>query len=137
MEALATVVLLQMATAPRFAERRHRELRHCSVGAPARRKCPTADPTVFGKVPYPRPQMLNAYRSTFKTAVIVIGAFVVSALTARPALPVSEHPARRGGGFDCVRLQHVRPPPIPLSSPKDEIIFVPCRESYDPTWPEV
>jgi len=136
MEALATVVLLQMATAPRFASRRPWELRHCSVGAPAR-KCPKADPTVRGKVAYPRPQTLNGHRSTFKTVVIVIAAFVVSALAARPALPVSEHPARRGGGFDCVRLQHVRPPPIPLSSPKEEIIFVPCRESYDPTWPEV
>jgi hypothetical protein len=62
MEALPTVALLQMATAPRFANRRRWELRHCSCGAPARWKCPRADPTAFGKVPYPRPQMLNAYR---------------------------------------------------------------------------
>jgi hypothetical protein len=78
MEVRARVVLLQIATAPRFANRRRCELRHCSVGAPARWKCPRADPTAFGKVPYPRPQILNTYRSTFKTMVIVIGAFVLS-----------------------------------------------------------
>jgi hypothetical protein len=137
MKAPATVVLLQMATAPPFANRRRWELRRCSVGAPARWKCLKVDPTALGKVPHPRPKMLNTYRSIFKTVVMGIAAFVLCALAARPALPVSEHLARRGGGFDCVRLQHVRPPPIPLSSPKEEIIFVPCRESYDPTWPEV
>jgi hypothetical protein len=39
--------------------------------------------------------------------------------------------------FNCVRLQEVMPAPIPLSSPKREIIFVLCRDSYDPEWPEV
>jgi hypothetical protein len=79
---------------------------------------------------------LSPHRAMLRIVVMAIFAFVLSAVTARPALPVAEAQARRGGGFDCVRLQHVRPPPVPLSSPKEEIIYVPCRESYDPTWPE-
>jgi hypothetical protein len=79
---------------------------------------------------------LAARGAMMKIAGIGIGAFVLSALTVGPALPVSEPQARHGGGFDCVRLQRFRPPPVPLSSPKEEIIYVPCRDSYDPTWPE-
>ena len=63
------------------------------------------------------------------TLVISGAAFLVL------AEPQASQP--RWSPFNCVRLQRLPPVPVPLSSPKHEEIYVLCRDSYDPTWPEV